>query len=129
MRGKLETLDSNLESQCCYLIANALRLADHISSWWISPLFALRDGIIDSAEAAGGIVSDVDGAYALLMTSDEEVSGPTSDVFTYRARNHDRGRYRLTAATRESRQPVRVLRAHSLRSFWSPKAGVRYDGL
>ena len=111
------------------LIVNALIPADHVSSWWISPVFALRGGIIDSAEAAGGIVSDVDGAYALLMTGDEEISGPSPDSFTYRARSHDRGRYRLTAATRESRQPVRVLRAHSLRSFWAPKAGVRYDGL
>lgn len=100
-----------------------------MSSWWISPLFAFRDGIIDSAEAEGGIIADADGAYAILMTSDEEVNAPSPDKFTYCAKNHDRGRYRLTAATRESRQPIRVLRSHSLHSFWSPKAGVRYDGL
>lgn len=98
-------------------------------SWWISPLFAFRDGIIDSAEPSGGIVADADGAYAVLMTHDEEVSAPTPDAFVYRARNRDPGRYRLTAATRESRQPVRVMRGHGLRSFWSPKAGIRYDGL
>lgn len=98
-------------------------------SWWISPLFAFRDGIIDSAEPTGGIVADASGAYAILMTNDEEVHGPSPDGFKYRARAHDRGRYRLTAATRESRQPVRILRGHSLRSFWSPKAGIRYDGL
>ena len=99
------------------------------SSWWISPLFAFKDGIIDSAGPSGGIVADADGAYALLMTDEEEVSGPSPEAFTYRARNYDRGRYRLTAATRESKQPIRILRGHSLRSFWAPKAGVRYDGL
>jgi hypothetical protein len=63
------------------------------------------------------------------MTSDREISGPTPEVFTYRARNYDRGRYRLTAATRDSRRPIRILRAHGLRSLWAPKAGVRYEGL
>lgn len=99
------------------------------SSWWINPLFALKDGIIDSADKAGGIVSDSDGAYAVLMTHDEEVNCPSPEAFTYRARPHDSGRYRLTMAKRESRQPIRILRSHSLRSFWAPKAGVRYDGL
>lgn len=74
-------------------------------------------------------MADGDGAYAVLMTSDEEVNAPSPDIFTYRARNYDRGRYRLTAASRESRQPVRILRAHGLRSLWAPKAGVRYEGL
>lgn len=97
--------------------------------WWISALFAFKDGIIDYAEPSGGIIADANGAYAILMTKDEEVNGPSFDSFTYRARDNDRGRYRLTSATRESRQPIRVLRSHSLRSFWSPKAGVRYDGL
>lgn len=100
-----------------------------MNSWWISPVFAFKDGIIDSADAAGGISSDSSGAYAVLMTEEEEVVGPSPESFTYRARPHDLGRYRLTAATRESRQPIRILRSHSLRSFWAPKAGVRYDGL
>lgn len=103
--------------------------ADHFVSWWISPLFAFREGIIDSAEPSGGIVADADGAYAVLMASDEEMNGVSPDRFTYRSRNYDRGRYRLVAATREARQPIRVLRSHSLRSLWAPKAGVRYDGL
>ena len=74
-------------------------------------------------------MADGDGAYAVLLTNEDEVNGPTADAFTYRARNNDKGRYRLTAATRESRRPVRILRSHSLRSFWAPKAGIRYDGL
>ncbi|KAK3725463.1 hypothetical protein LTR37_000433 [Vermiconidia calcicola] len=97
--------------------------------WWISALFAFKDGIIDSADPSGGVIADANGAYAILMTKDEEVNGPSFDSFTYRARDNDRGRYRLTSATRESRQPIRVLRSHSLKSFWSPRAGVRYDGL
>lgn len=104
-------------------------MTENCISWWISALFAFKDGIIDSGEAAGGIISDAEGAYAVLMTRDEEIKVASMEVFTYRAPDHDRGRYRLTAATRESRQPVRVLRAHSLRSFYAPKAGVRYDGL
>ena len=102
---------------------------DTTCSWWINPLFALRDGIIDSADPAGGIVADVNGAYAVLMTEDAEIKSPTPEGFTYRAKHEDRGRFRLTAATRESRGPVRILRSHSLRSLWAPKAGVRYDGL
>lgn len=105
-------------------------LADNAHhSWFLSPLFAFRAGIIDSSDSIGGITSDNLGAYAILMTSDEEVLGPSAEKFTYRARADDLGRYRLTAATRESRLPVRVLRAHGLRSFWAPKVGVRYDGL
>lgn len=99
------------------------------SSWWINPLFAFRDGIIDSGEPAGGIVSDEHGAYAILMTDEDETTSPSPERFVYRARERDRGRYRLTAATRDGRQPVRVLRSHTLRGFWSPRAGVRYDGL
>lgn len=102
---------------------------DIANSWWINALFAFRDGIVDSAESAGGIVADGDGAYAVLLANEDEISGPTAGAFTYRAKNEDKGRYRLTSATRESRQPVRILRSHTLRSFWAPKAGIRYDGL
>ena len=99
------------------------------TSWWISALFAFKDGIIDSADSQGGITADADGAYAILMTHDDEVGGTSPDSFTYRARDGDGGRYRLTAATRESRQGIRILRCHRLQSFWAPAAGVRYDGL
>ncbi|KJY01088.1 hypothetical protein TI39_contig303g00029 [Zymoseptoria brevis] len=97
--------------------------------WWINPLFAHRAGIIDSGNSEGGIVSDTSGAYAVVMTGSDEVSGPTPEIFQYRARDRDPGRYRLTAGTPESRHPVRILRSHTLRSFWKPRAGLRYDGL
>jgi len=100
-----------------------------IDSWWINTLLAFRDGIIDSAEPRYGIIADTDGAYAILMTDQDEEASPTPDAFTYRARNDDKGRYRLTNGTSASRGQVRILRSHTLRSFWSPRAGVRYDGL
>ncbi|TKA68971.1 hypothetical protein B0A55_06613, partial [Friedmanniomyces simplex] len=110
----------------------ALRFGDlgfKPGDWWINPLFAFREGIINGAEAEGGIVSDLAGAYAVVMTgkSEEPSSGPSE--FVYQARSSDKGRCRLTAGTPESRHPVRILRSHTLRSFWAPKASLRYDGL
>ncbi|KXT04541.1 hypothetical protein AC578_8663 [Pseudocercospora eumusae] len=98
-------------------------------SWWISPFFAYRDGIIDNGNSDGGVVSDGDGAYAVVLTGGDEICGPDANSFQYRCRDKDPGRYRLTAGTPESRHAVRVLRSHSLRSFWKPRAGLRYDGL
>ncbi|CAK4031173.1 unnamed protein product, partial [Lecanosticta acicola] len=97
--------------------------------WWISPLFAYRDGIIDNMSSAGGIVSDSAGAYAVVMTEADEVAGSDPEMFQYRARDRDIGRYRLTSGTPESRHPIRILRSHTLHSFWKPRAGLRYDGL
>ncbi|KAI7313518.1 hypothetical protein KC315_g11630 [Hortaea werneckii] len=97
--------------------------------WWINPLFALYAGIIDNSDASGGIVADANGAYAVVMTAGDEVKGSSPDILVYRARTDDTGRYRLTSGTPESRHPVRILRSHSLRSFYAPKAGLRYDGL
>ncbi|KAK1069858.1 hypothetical protein LTR12_006547 [Friedmanniomyces endolithicus] len=110
----------------------ALRFGDlgfKPGEWWISPLFAFRDGIINGAEAEGGIVADLAGAYAVVMTGKSEESSTSPNEFVYKARSSDKGRYRLTAGTPESRHPVRILRSHTLRSFWAPKAGLRYDGL
>lgn len=85
--------------------------------------------MIDSSTPQGGIVSDSKGAYAVFLTDDDELSGSTAEKFVYRARDGDKGRYRLTAATLDSRHPVRILRSHTLRSFWAPRAGIRYEGL
>ena len=98
-------------------------------SWWISPLFAHRAGIIDSTSTEGGIVSDAKGAYAVVMTGDDEVSSSEPSMFEYRTRDRDPGRYRLTACTPQSKRPIRILRSHTLHSFWKPLAGLRYDGL
>jgi hypothetical protein len=105
------------------------KLNDTTHSWWISALFAFNAGILDSSDPQGGIVADSKGAYAILLTGSDEVSSTTPELFVYRARDADRGRFRLTAATIDSRHPVRILRSHALHSFWSPRAGVRYEGL
>lgn len=85
--------------------------------------------MLDSGDPASGIVNDNHGAYAILMSGDDEIISSTPEVFTYRSHTKDKGRYRLTSATRESKHPVRIVRSHSLRSPWSPRAGIRYDGL
>jgi hypothetical protein len=64
-----------------------------------------------------------------MMTDCEEVEATTAEAFTYRALENHSGRYRLTAGQVHSRQPVRILRSHTLSSPWAPRAGVRYDGL
>jgi hypothetical protein len=42
---------------------------------------------------------------------------------------NDRGRFRLTAATPKSREPIRVLRSRNDNGIWGPRAGIRFDGL
>ncbi|KAM3422761.1 hypothetical protein BST61_g245 [Cercospora zeina] len=97
--------------------------------WWISALFAHRDGIIDSGSNEGLIISDADAAYAIVMAGSDEVFSPDGQTIHYRARSSNPGRYRLTAASPESRHPIRVLRSHKLNSAWRPRAGLRYEGL
>ncbi|KAF2726382.1 hypothetical protein K431DRAFT_213881 [Polychaeton citri CBS 116435] len=97
--------------------------------WWINTMFAFRDGIIDSGDSRPGTVADSDGVYALLLVDDVEIWGPSFDTFTYRPVTNNHGVLKLIAGTEESRRPVRVLRSHGVRSFWAPRAGVRYDGL
>jgi hypothetical protein len=77
----------------------------------------------------GGTTFDKHGAYALVLKDTGEVEACQGDAFTYRVPQWDKGKYRLTAATPRSRDPVRVLRSHSINSVWGPKAGVRYEGL
>ncbi|KAF2843689.1 hypothetical protein M501DRAFT_1013028 [Patellaria atrata CBS 101060] len=97
--------------------------------WWINALFAYRSGIINSEITDGGICADDSGAYAILMKEGDESEAFSADEFTYKCRIGDRGRYRLCAADYTARYPIRILRAHSLMSLWSPRAGVRYEGL
>lgn len=85
--------------------------------------------MLDSSDRNGGVVADSKGAYAVLLSGSDEISSPTPDRIVYRTREGDKGRYRLTAATIDSRHPVRILRSHALHSFWSPRAGIRYEGL
>lgn len=118
-----------LAHDCQVCSCGDLWLNDTTRSWWINALFAFNAGILDSSDPQGGIVADSKGAYAVLLTGSDEVSSASPETFVYRARDADRGRFRLTAATIDSRHPVRILRSHALHSFWSPRAGVRYEGL
>jgi hypothetical protein len=97
--------------------------------WWINPLFAHHAGIIGLEACDGGTTYDKHGAYALLLKDTGEIEAASEERFTYRVPQHDKGKFRLTSATPKSRDPVRVLRSHSINSVWGPKAGVRYEGL
>lgn len=65
----------------------------------------------------------------MVLKGTGEVDAESEEQFTYRVPQDDRGKYRLTAATPKSRDPIRVLRSHSINSIWGPKAGIRYEGL
>ncbi|KAG9191491.1 hypothetical protein G6011_10225 [Alternaria panax] len=97
--------------------------------WWINPLFAHHAGIIGLEACDGGTTYDKHGAYALLLKDTGEIEAASEERFTYRVPQDDKGKFRLTSATLKSRDPVRVLRSHSINSVWGPKAGVRFEGL
>lgn len=92
-------------------------------------MFACHAGIICVDTIDGGICHDKYGAYAIFLNDQAELEAPTESTLTYRCNETDRGKYRLTAATPRSREPIRVLRSHSVNSMWGPNAGVRYEGL
>jgi hypothetical protein len=92
-------------------------------------MFACYSGIIDLAATEGGVVFDERGAYAVVLTGTTEVEAPTESSITYRCKQNDKGKFRLTSADVRSREPLRVFRSHDLNSVWGPKAGIRYEGL
>lgn len=85
--------------------------------------------MIDIKSTEGGICTDGEKAYAVVLKHDDEVDARCPNEFTYRCRHTDKGRYRLTAANFKARYPVRILRSHTLNSLWAPKVGIRYDGV
>ncbi|KAI9705689.1 MAG: hypothetical protein M1820_005099 [Bogoriella megaspora] len=97
--------------------------------WWISPIFAFRDGIISDIGTTAGIVYNAGGAYAIVLADQDEFESEDPNTFWFHTKPGDRGRYRLTSANESSRYPIRVLRSHTLHSPWAPKVGIRYDGL
>jgi hypothetical protein len=98
-------------------------------SWWINTLFAHHAGIIGLEAVEGGTTFDKHGAYAVVLKNTGKVEAGDGNSFTYRVPQWDKGKFRLTAATPQSRDPIRVLRSHSINSVWGPKAGVRFEGL
>ncbi|KAI4846804.1 hypothetical protein E4T44_04863 [Aureobasidium sp. EXF-8845] len=97
--------------------------------WWTDTTFAYRDGIIASTSSDGGVTACLQQAYAILLVDGDELDCTDPEHFTYRIRPGDIRGYRLCAGTLASRKPVRILRSHTLRSFFAPHAGVRYDGI
>jgi len=112
-----------------HLLGETRRWTDICCRWWINPLFAHHAGIIGLEACDGGTTYDKHGAYALLLKDTGEIEASSEERFTYRVPQNDKGKFRLTSATPKSRDPVRVLRSHSINSVWGPKAGVRYEGL
>jgi hypothetical protein len=92
-------------------------------------MFAYHDGIIADSSSNGGVTTCHTQAYALLLTDGDELDCSDPAHFTYRSTRGDSRRYFLCAGTLASRRPIRVLRSHTLRSFFAPRAGIRYDGL
>jgi hypothetical protein len=97
--------------------------------WWINPLFAHHAGIIGLESINGGTTFDDHSAYAIVLKDAGEVSITPEECLKYRCSVNDKGKFRLTAATPRSREPVRVLRCHNVNSMWGPRAGIRYEGL
>ncbi|KAI9875977.1 MAG: hypothetical protein M1830_007618 [Pleopsidium flavum] len=97
-----------------------------VGDWWIKAAAAFRDGMLDDSN--DGITADEDGAYAIVMTDQEEIDTGRVGVIIYQAFSTDPGRFRLMKNI-TSRARVRVLRSWRLKSTWAPKAGLRYDGL
>lgn len=100
--------------------------ADKLKSWWIKRAAAYRGGIIHGLPH--GITADEEGAYAVLMTDDDELETGKENMIKYRSSQLDPGCFKLMKNI-ESRQLVRVLRSWRLSSEWRPRAGLRYDGL
>ncbi|CAD0095890.1 unnamed protein product [Aureobasidium vineae] len=95
---------------------------------WVNPNFARRNGDL-GFQPGDGVTNCYSQAYALLLADGDEVDCTDPAHFTYRSTPGDSRRYRLCAGTLASRRPIRVLRSHTLRSFFAPRAGIRYDGL
>ncbi|KAF2442885.1 hypothetical protein P171DRAFT_522571 [Karstenula rhodostoma CBS 690.94] len=115
-------------SYACGILCSSPKLIP-LSRWWINTLFACYASIIDVDTIDGGVCYDKHGAYAIVIQEGGELDASTESTLTYRCGTDDRGRFRLTTATPRSREPLRVLRSHSVNSIWGPKAGVRYEGL
>jgi hypothetical protein len=126
----MEALDSSRESMYINrFMSHALEFSNIHSSWWINTMFAFHDGIIANTSSNSGVTTCYTQAYALLLADGDELDCSDPAHFTYRSTRGDSRRYLLCAGTLASRRPIRVLRSHTLRSFFAPRAGVRYDGL
>lgn len=79
-------------------------------------------------DSSDGITANEDGAYAIVITDQEEIDTGREGVIGYRTSATDPGRFRLLKNVR-SHNKIRILRTWRLNSRFAPSAGVRYDGL
>jgi hypothetical protein len=110
----------------CCLLGSLLTI---LYRWWINSLFAHHAGIIGKESLDGGTTFDDHGAYAVVIKEENEVDTRPDGSLRYLTSMNDRGRFRLTAATPKSREPIRVLRSRNDNGIWGPRAGIRFDGL
>ena len=97
----------------------------HTGQWWLNIQCAFRDGIVARIDekATRGLY----GVTALPLLTGEEKEGPTLNMYEYVNRGTFNEMPLCLMTTRGAR--IRVLRGHTLKSKFAPKAGVRYDGL
>jgi hypothetical protein len=113
-----------------YVNPTSLIILPNPKSWWISAVFAFRDGIIDKKSMAGRICHNSRTAFAIVLRdAEEKMSADNPNQFVYRISQKDRGFFCLTNPKSIDRtHGVRVYRTHALSSLWAPAAGFRYDG-
>ena len=99
-----------------------------ISSWWLKPAAAYRDGMVD--ETSNGITADEHRAYAIAISGAQEQELCLEGQFKYHATPNNPIAFKLTKTMiSDTDKVVRGLRSYKLRSKLAPKAGLRYDGL
>ena len=100
----------------------------HLSSWWLKPAAAFRDGIID--ETSHAITADHRGVYAIVLTRAQAKDLDREGHVKFHAAQNDPEALKLIRiGISDTDKVVRVLRSWKLRSKLAPKAGLRYDGL
>ncbi|KAI9668584.1 MAG: hypothetical protein M1831_001023 [Alyxoria varia] len=98
--------------------------------WWIHPLFAFYDGIIWSPHPKAGITWNEYSVYAITLTDKYKVGKDSDPNFIECfVTGKEAGSFRLLNSILPKKVSIRVLRSHTYPSKWSPRCGVRYDGL
>ncbi|KAH0541982.1 hypothetical protein FGG08_003614 [Glutinoglossum americanum] len=103
-----------------------------VGDWWIDPICAFRDGIIENN--VNRMTAGEQGVYAMVLTKNDAIDtekGTTlcewnSDQYEEESDALDARKLLKNAISHE---PIRVLRTSMMQSKMAPVVGVRYDGL
>lgn len=98
-------------------------------AWWIHPVFAFHDGIIDNPGVEGGISSNGKQAFAVVLSGRDVMRTIDRKSFVYRIKTGDPGGMSLVNAILPPKKAVRVLRYSTSNCELAPVKGIRYDGL